>query len=324
MLRAFALLLVLLSPSLVWIGSASAQTFPAKPPKLFVGFVPGGGVDQTARITTARLSEIWGQQIIVENRVGAGGTIAAEATAKSSPDGYTLVLCNIGSHGIGPSLYKKVGYDPLKDVTYIGLIGVTPNVMAVHPSVPAHTVAEFIAYAKANPGKVSYGSSGVGTSTHLGVELFKSMTGIQLVHVPYKGGAQSSADLVGGQIQLVITNLPEQIGYIKAGRTRALGVSTLKRAPQLPDVPTIAEAGVPGYDVTVWYGLCGPAGMERALLEKLNADLVKAVTSPETTKRLTDVGIEPAPGTPEQFTTFARAEVAKWAKVIRDAGVSAD
>jgi tripartite-type tricarboxylate transporter receptor subunit TctC len=185
-------------------------------------------------------------------------------------------------------------------------------------------VAEFIAYARANPGKLSYGSSGVGTSTHLGVELFKSMTGIQIVHVPYKGGAQSSADLVGGQVQLVITNLPEQINYIKAGRTRALGVSTLKRSPQLPDVPTIAEAGVPGYDVTVWYGLCGPAGIERTLLEKLNADLVKAVTSPETRKRLTDVGIEPAPGTSGEFAAFARAEVAKWAKVIKNAGVSAD
>jgi tripartite-type tricarboxylate transporter receptor subunit TctC len=319
-MRAFALIAM----SLFVAAPAAAQTFPTKPPKLYVGFVPGGGVDQTARITVAKLSEIWGQQITVENRVGAGGTIAAAATAKSAPDGYTLVLCNIGSHAIGPSLYKKVGYDALNDVTYIGLIGVTPNVMAVHPSVPATTVAEFIAYAKANPGKVSYGSSGVGTSTHLGVELFKSMTGIQLVHVPYKGGAQSSADLVGGQIQLVITNLPEQVGYIKAGRTRALGVSTLKRSPQLPDVPTIAEAGVPGYDVTVWYGVCGPAGIERSLLEKLNADLVKAVTSPETTKRLTDVGIEPAPGTSEQFTAFARAEVAKWAKVIKDAGVSAD
>jgi tripartite-type tricarboxylate transporter receptor subunit TctC len=316
--------LALLAMSLLVAAPAAAQTFPTRPPKLYVGFVPGGGVDQTARITVAKLSEIWAQQITVENRVGAGGTIAAEATARSAPDGYTLVLCNIGSHGIGPSLYKKVGYDPLKDVTYIGLIGVTPNVLAVHPSVPVTTVAEFIAYARANPGKLSYGSSGVGTSTHLGVELFKSMTGIQIVHVPYKGGAQSSADLVGGQVQLVITNLPEQINYIKAGRTRALGVSTLKRSPQLPDVPTIAEAGVPGYDVTVWYGLCGPAGIERTLLEKLNADLIKAVTSPETTKRLTDVGIEPAPGTSGEFAAFARAEVAKWAKVIKNAGVSAD
>ncbi|HUQ74566.1 MAG TPA: tripartite tricarboxylate transporter substrate binding protein, partial [Burkholderiales bacterium] len=295
-----------------------------KPPKLYVGFVPGGGVDQTARITAARLSEVWGSPITVENRPGAGGTIAADATARAAPDGYTMVLCNIGSHGIGPSLYKKLGYDALKDVTYIGLIGTTPNVMAVHPSVPANSVAEFIAYAKANPGKISYGSSGVGTSTHLGVELFRSMAGINIVHVPYKGGAASSADLAGGQIQLVITNLPEQVGYIRSGRTRALGMSTPKRSAQFPDVPTIAESGLPGYEVTVWYGLCGPGGMAPSLVEKMNADLVKAVTSPETTKRLSDVGIEPASGTSADFTTFARAEIAKWAKVVRDAGVSAD
>ena len=307
----------------VAFSSAAFAQYPTKPPKLYVGFVPGGGVDQTARITTASLSAIWNQQIIVENKTGAGGTIAAEATAKSAPDGYTMVLCNIGSHGIGPMLYKKVGYDPVADVTPIGLIGLTPNVLAVHPSVPASTVAEFIAYARANPGKLSYGSSGVGTSTHLGVELFKSMTGIQMVHVPYKGGAASSADLAGGQVQLVITNLPEQVAYIKSGRTRALGVSTLKRSPAFPDVPSISET-VPGYDVTVWYGLCGPGNMPRPLVAKINADLAKAVSSPETAKRLADVGIEAASGTPEQFSTFVRGELAKWAKVIKDAGVTAD
>ena len=306
------------------VATASAQQFPAKPPKLYVGFVPGGGVDQTARITTARLSEIWGQPITVENKTGAGGTIAADATAKAAPDGYTLVLCNIGSHGVGPSLYKALGYDGLKDVTYIGMIGVTPNVMAVHPSVPATTVAEFIAYARANPGKLSYGSSGVGTSTHLGVELFKSMAKVNIVHVPSKGGAASSADLAGGQVQLVITNLPEQVAYIRSGRTRALGVSTAKRSPLFPEIPTIAESGLPGYEVTVWYGFCGPGGMPRPLVEKINADLNKAVTSPETTKRLSDVGIEPSPGTPEHFTSFAHGEIARWAKVVKDAGVSAD
>jgi len=300
-----------------------AQGYPAKPPRLLVGFVPGGGVDQTARITTARLSEIWGQPIVVENRTGAGGTIAAEIVAKSPPDGYTLVLCNIGSHGVGPALYKKLGYDAAADVTHIGLIGVTPNMMAVHPSVPATTVAEFIAYAKANPGKLSYGSSGVGTSTHLGVELFKSMTGVQIVHVPYKGGAASSADLAGGQVQLVITNLPEQVAYVKSGRTRALGVSTVKRSPQFPDVPSISET-VPGYEVNVWYGLCGPGNMPRPLVERINADLVKAVTSPETTKRLADVGIEASSNTPEQFAAFARVEIAKWAKVVKDVGITAD
>ena len=316
--------LVLIALSMLFATEAAAQAYPAKPPRLLVGFVPGGGVDQTARITTAKLSELWGQPITVENKVGAGGTIAADTVAKAAPDGYTFVLCNIGSHGIGPVLYKKIPYDAIRDVTYLGLIGTTPNVMAVHPSVPANTVAEFIAYARANPGKISYGSSGVGTSTHLGVELFKSMTGIDIVHVPYKGGAASSADLVAGQIQLVITNLPEQVAYIKAGRTRALGVSTTKRSPQFPDVPTIAEAGVPGYDVTVWYGLCGPGGMARSLVERINADLQRAVSSPETVKRLFDAGIEAAPGSSEFFTEFARTENAKWAKVVKDAGVTAD
>jgi tripartite-type tricarboxylate transporter receptor subunit TctC len=304
--------------------NVAAQSFPSKPPKLYVGFVPGGGVDQTARITTAKLSEVWNSPITVENRPGAGGTIAAELAAKAAPDGYTMVLCNIGSHGIGPSLYRSLSYDPIKGVTFIGLIGTTPNVMAVHPSVPANTVAEFIAYAKANPGKLSYGSSGVGTSTHLGVELFRSMAGIDIVHVPYKGGAASSADLAGGQVQLVITNLPEQVAYIRSGRTRALGMSTPKRSPQFPDVPTIAESGLPGYEVTVWYGICGPGGMARALVDKMNADLQKAVSSPETLKRLSDVGIEPAPGSSEQFTAFAQAEVAKWARVVKDANVKAD
>jgi len=307
----------------VSFSTACFAQYPTKPPRLLVGFVPGGGVDQTARITVAGLAPIWNQQIVVENKTGAGGTIAAEVTAKSAPDGYTLVLCNIGSHGIGPSLYKKLGYDPIADVTHIGLIGVTPNVMAVHPSVPAHTVAEFIAYAKANPGKLSYGSSGVGTSTHLGVELFKSLTGVNIVHVPYKGGAASSADLAGGQVQLVITNLPEQVAYIKSGRTRALGVSTTTRSPAFPDVPSISDT-VPGYDVTVWYGLCGPGGMPRDLVRQMNADLMKAVTSPETTKRLNDAGIQTQPGSADQFSAFVKGEVVKWAKVIKEAGVTAD
>jgi tripartite-type tricarboxylate transporter receptor subunit TctC len=304
--------------------SVFAQTFPTKSPRLYVGFVPGGGVDQTARIVAAKLSEIWGQPITVENRPGAGGTIAAGLTAKSTPDGYTLVLCNVGSHGIGPVLYSKLGYDGMKDVTHIGMIGVTPNMFAVHPSVPATTVAEFIAYAKANPGKLSYGSSGVGTSTHLGVELFKAMAGIDVVHVPYKGGAASSADLVGGQIQFVITNLPEQVAYVRAGRTRALGVSTAKRSPAFPDVPTISESGLPGYEVTVWYGICGPAGLPRTLVEKISGDLAKAVSSSDTAKRLNDAGIEISPGTSEQFSTFVRGELSKWGKVVKDAGVTAD
>jgi tripartite-type tricarboxylate transporter receptor subunit TctC len=316
--------LALLALSLVLVGPAAAQPFPAKPLRLFVGFSPGGGVDITGRIVAAKLSELWGQAITVENRLGAGGTLAADAVAKAPADGYTFVVCNAASHGIAPSLYKKLPYDPIRDFTPISLLGITSNVMVVHPSVPATTVAEFIAYAKANPGRISFGSSGIGTSPHLSVELLKSMTGINLVHVPYKGGAQSSTDLLGGQIQLLITNLPEQIGYIKAGKTRALGVSTTKRSPQLPDLPTISEAGVPGFDVTVWYGLCAPAGLPRALVDKVNADVAKAVLSPDTQRRLFDQGVEASRNSPEEFAAFIRAEVTKWAKVVRDSGATAD
>jgi tripartite-type tricarboxylate transporter receptor subunit TctC len=316
--------LALLALSLVLVGPAAAQPFPAKPLRLFVGFSPGGGVDITGRIVAAKLSELWGQAMTVENRLGAGGTLAADAVAKAPADGYTFVVCNAASHGIAPSLYKKLPYDPIRDFTPISLLGITSNVMVVHPSVPATTVAEFIAYAKANPGRISFGSSGVGTSPHLSVELLKSMTGINLVHVPYKGGAQSSTDLLGGQIQLLITNLPEQIGYIKAGKTRALGVSTIKRSPQLPDLPTISEAGVPGFDVTVWYGLCAPAGLPRALVDKVNADVAKAVLSPDTQRRLFDQGVEASRNSPEEFAAFIRAEVTKWAKVVRDSGATAD
>jgi tripartite-type tricarboxylate transporter receptor subunit TctC len=316
--------LALLALSLVLVGPAGAQPFPAKPLRLFVGFSAGGGVDITGRIVAAKLSELWGQAITVENRLGAGGTLAADAVAKAPADGYTFVVCNAASHGIAPSLYKKLPYDPIRDFTPISLLGITSNVMVVHPSVPATTVAEFIAYAKANPGRISFGSSGIGTSPHLSVELLKSMTGINLVHVPYKGGAQSSTDLLSGQIQLLITNLPEQIGYIKAGKTRALGVSTTKRSPQLPDLPTISEAGVPGFDVTVWYGLCAPAGLPRALVDKVNADVAKAVLSPDTRQRLFDQGVEASRNSPEEFAAFIRAEVTKWAKVVRDSGATAD
>lgn len=306
------------------IGNVVAQTYPTKPPRLLVGFLAGGGVDITARITASKLSEIWGQTVAVDNRPGAGGTIAGAMAAKAAPDGYTFIVCNVGSHGVAASAYKKLPYDPVKDVTAISLIGTTPNVMVIHPSVPATTVKQFIALAKTNPGQIVYGSSGVGTTTHLGVELLKIMAGINLVHIPYKGGAASGTDLVGGQIQLLITNMPEQLGYIRTKRVRALGVSSATRATQLPDIPTIAEAGVPGYEVTVWYGFCGPANLPRDLLQKVNADAVKALSHPDTKKLLTEQGIEAAPNTPEQFAAFIQAEVSKWAKIVKASGVSLD
>lgn len=306
------------------IGNVVAQTYPTKSPRLLVGFLAGGGVDITARITASKLSEIWGQTVAVDNRPGAGGTIAGAMAAKAAPDGYTFIVCNVGSHGVAASAYKKLPYDPVKDVTAISLIGTTPNVMVIHPSVPATTVKQFIALAKTNPGQIVYGSSGVGTTTHLGVELLKIMAGINLVHIPYKGGAASGTDLVGGQIQLLITNMPEQLGYIRTKRVRALGVSSATRATQLPDIPTIAEAGVPGYEVTVWYGFCGPANLPRDLLQKVNADAVKALSHPDTKKLLTEQGIEAAPNTPEQFAAFIQDEVSKWAKIVKASGVSLD
>jgi tripartite-type tricarboxylate transporter receptor subunit TctC len=316
--------LTVLFCSLAAINGALAQTYPAKPAKLLVGFAAGGATDITARIVAAKVSEIWGQQLIVENRPGAGGTLAADLAAKAPADGYTLFACAIGSHGIAPALFKKLPYDHIRDFAPISLLGTTPNVMVVHPSVSARSVAEFIAYAKGNPGKINYGSAGAGSSPHLSVELFKLMTGINMVHVPYKGGSQGLTDLLGGQIQMMITNVPSQLASIRAGKIRALAVTTTRRAAQLPHLPTMAEAGVPDYEVTVWYGMCAPAGLAKLLVERLNTDVVKALNSPETQQRLADQGIDAAPMTPDQFAAFIRAETAKWAKVVRDSGATAD
>jgi tripartite-type tricarboxylate transporter receptor subunit TctC len=305
-------------------GMASAQTYPTKSPRLLVGFLAGGGVDITGRILANKLTEFWGQAVTVDNRPGAGGTIAATIAAKSAADGYTFIVCNAASHGIAPSVYKNLPYDPTKDSTAISLIGSTPNVMVIHPSLPATNVKAFIALAKANPGKVSYGSSGVGTTTHLGVELFKTMAGVNILHVPYKGGAQSGTDLVAGQVQLLITNLPEQVGYIKAGRVRALAVSTPKRSSLMPELPTIAEAGLPGYEVMVWYGVCGPAGIPRDLVQRVNADVVKAISNADTKRLYAEQGVDVAPNTPEQFAAFIQSEVSKWAKVVKASGISLD
>jgi tripartite-type tricarboxylate transporter receptor subunit TctC len=291
--------------------------------KLVVGFGPGS-TDIAARIVAAKLGESWGQPVVVENRPGAGGVVAAEMVARAAPDGYTLFVCSIGSHGIAPSLYRNLAYDALRDFTPVSLIGTTANVLVVHPSVPAQSVAELIAYARANPGKIDYASTGVGATPHLSMELFKSITGVELVHVPYKGGSQATTDLLAGQVQMMILNLPSQLPSIKAGRTRALAVTSAKRAAQLPEVPTMAEAGVPGFEVTVWYGICGPARLARPILDKLNAEVVAALRGRDTQQRLLDQGIDAAPMTPEEFGSFMRAEVAKWAKVVKDSGARAD
>lgn len=257
---------------------ARSQSFPSKPVRVIVGFSPGGIADLLARVATDKLAEIWGTSMLVDNRPVAGGGIAAGIVAKAPADGYTLLLCNAATHGINPALYKSLPYDAIRDFAPISNIGSAPNALIVHPSVPVTTVREFIAHAKANPGRMSVASAGVGTSQHLSAELFKWMTDIEVVAVPYKGGAPALADVLGGQVASALTALSTSITMIKAGKVRALGVTSAKRAPQLPDVPTIAESGVAGFEVVSWNGLCAPAGVPKPILAKLNADLVKALT----------------------------------------------
>ncbi|CAN0014315.1 unnamed protein product, partial [Phaeothamnion confervicola] len=306
------------------LGAAHSQEYPNRPLRHIVPYPPGGGVDLGTRIVTTRLSDFLGQMIVVDNRPGAGGNLGAELAAKATPDGYTLFTCQIASHAISPALYKRLPYDAMKDLSPISLIGMTPNVLVVHPSLPAKSVGEFISYAKANRGKLNFGSSGVGASPHLTMELFKTTTGIDLVHVPYKGGALALADLMGGHVQVMFDNLPGQLQVIKAGKVRALGVTSGKRAEQLPDIPTVSESGVPGFEVTVWYGMCVPAGVPKRVVAKLNAEVVKTLNLPDVKERLAQASIQAAPSSPEQFAAYIRSESIKWAKVIKDAGLSAD
>ena len=317
-----ALALVL---TLVGGGIAHAQAYPNKPVRVLVGYAPGGGVDLAARFVAAALSDLWGSTALVDNRPGAAGGIATEIAAKAIPDGYTLLLCTIASHAITPARVKNLPYDHIRDFAFPSMIGSTPNVFVVHPAVPINSLGEFIAYAKANPGKLSFGSSGVGASPHLSIELLKTMTGINIVHVPYKGAALALADVMGGQIPASVGNLPGGLlTAIKAGKVRALGVTSAQRNAQAPDVPTFAETGVPGYDVSSWYGICTQAAVPKPILAKLNADLVKVLDSPALRQRMEDQGIDVTPSTPGQFLAHVKSETARWAKVVQDAGLAAE
>ena len=301
--------------------TASAAEYPIKPVRIVVGLAAGGPTDVVVRIFAARMSENWGQPMVVENRPGAGATISADVVAKSPADGYSLLNCNVATHGISPSLYKNLPYDPVKDFAPISLIGTTPNILVVNPSVPAKSVSEFIALAKASPGKLYYGSSGVGASPHLTMELFKSQTGTDIVHVPFKGSSLVMPELLSGRIQAMFDNLPGQVAYVKSGKLRGLGVTSVKRSALLPEVPTIAESGVPGFEVTVWYGVCAPAATPQAILAKLNADIVKALNMPDLRQRLVDNGVDAAPMSAEEFAALISSEMKKWAKAIKDAGI---
>jgi tripartite-type tricarboxylate transporter receptor subunit TctC len=289
-----------------------------------VGFAPGGGTDTVSRVLGQKLSEWWGQQVIVENRAGATGTIGADFVAKSPPDGYTLLMGHVNSNAIAPSVFKKLPYNAERDFVTVGYVGYVPNVLTVHPSVPAHSVKELVALAKARPGELTYASSGVGSTQHLAGEKFMLDTGTKMIHVPYKGSGQAIVDLVAGQVSLNFDTMPPVLEHIKANKLRALAVTTPRRAGGLPEVPTLAEAGLKGFDMTNWYGMMGPAGLPREVVAKVNADVNRALHEPAVRKRLVEVGTEITIMSPEQFEAFVKTEIVKYAQLIKAAKISID
>ena len=315
--RALAALLA----AMALVGSAAAQ-YPTKPIKWVVPYPPAGTTDVLARIVAQWLSENIGQQVVVENKPGAGNNIGTEFVINSPPDGYTMLLVN-PANGINASLYKKLSFNFVRDVAPVAGLVRTPNVMVLTTKLPMKTVAEFLAYCKANPGKVSMASSGSGTSTHLSGELFKSMTGCNMVHVPYKGAGPALTDLIGGQVQVFFDNLPSSAGHIKSGNLRALAVTSTARDPSLPDVPTVADT-VPGYEATAWFGVGMPKGTPREAIDKMNAAVNKALADPKLRARLAELGGSPIPGTPEDFGKTIVAETEKWAKVVAASGATVD
>jgi tripartite-type tricarboxylate transporter receptor subunit TctC len=299
-----------------------AQGYPVKPVHYIVPFSAGASPDIVARLLAERLTKMWGQQVLVENRVGAGGTVGAAFVAKSPPDGYTLFQCNIASSAIAESLYAKAGYNHQRDFAPISRIGTTANVLFVHPSLPAKTMKELIAYARTHPGKLSYGASPAGTSPQLTMELLKMMGKMDMVHVPYKDVTQAVSDVIGGQIPVGMSNVPGVLGTIQSRRVRALGVTSLERISQLSEVPTMNEGGFPGFEVTSWYGLCAPSATPTALLDKLHADLVTVLRIPEVQRRMKELVVDVAPTSREEFAQIIRSETARWAKVVKAAGIT--
>ena len=302
---------------------AQPQAYPTRIVRVIVPFSPGGAVDGPMRIIAQELGKRWGQQVVIDNRPGAGATIGSEIVARAAPDGYTLLLAS-QTNAISATLYSKLPFDPIEDFAPISLIGREPGVLVVHPSLPVETLRDFVAYAKARPGKIDYASSGNGSGQHLFMAMFASMTGLNLTHVPYKGSGQATTDLIGGQVPVSIPGTAGMVGHIKAGKLRALAVTGSKRSPQLPDVPTFVEAGVPGYEAYVWMGLLAPKGTPAAIVEQIQRDLVAVLDSQEVRGHMASAGMEVVGSKPAEFGAFFRAERDRWAKVIRDTGARAD
>ena len=317
-------LLILLAPAVQAQTSStgSGQAYPAKPVRIVAAYAPGGSVDIVARLVAQRLTEALGQQFIVENRAGASGNIGTDFVAKSAPDGYTLLMASSPALAANIHLFKTLPFDPVKDFAPIILIGNQPNVLIVHPSVPVSTVKEFIALAKSRPGKLTYATSGVGSSQHIAAELVMMMTGTSMVHVPYKGGAPALIDVVGGQVDLMFETAPSAMQYVKNGRVRSLGVTTLKRNGMLQDVPTLSEAGLSGYEFRGWIGLVGPAAVPRDIIARLNSEVQKMIDSPDVGGKLVAMGLDVAGGKPEQFAAFLREDSARYAKIVKAAKIA--
>jgi tripartite-type tricarboxylate transporter receptor subunit TctC len=301
----------------------SAQDYPVKPVRIVVGFPPGGATDLVARLLTPKLTEAFRQQIIVDNRAGANGVIGTEIAAKAPPDGYTVHLGTLAALVISPSI-GKVPYDPFKDFTPIGRVVSLQNIFIVHPTLPARTMKELIALAKAKPGKLNYASSGTGSTGHLSGELFKSMAGVDMVHVPYKGGGPALTDLIAGHVEIFIAIISTAVPQVKAGKARALAVTGDKRASALPDVPTVSESGLKGYESTNWYCMLGPANLPKPIVDRWNRELTVALNSSEIKQALFDRGIDPAPTSPAELASYLKSETAKWTKVVKASGLKAE
>ena len=302
-------------------GTAFAQNYPTRPIRIIVAYTPAGTTDILARAVGQKMTEAWGQTVIVDNRPGANGNIGTELTANATPDGYTIVMGTAATHSINNTLYPTLKWDAVKNFAPISLVAQVPNVLVVNNSLPVKSVKELIAYGNANPGKLNHGSPGLGSTGHLCAELFKGISGVKMTHVPYKGSAPTLADLAGGQIQVVIDNLPPYLPHVQAGKIRGLAVTTAKRSAAAPNLPTIQEAGVAGYEAGSWFGLLAPAGTPKAIVQKLSGETARILKIPEVNERLSGLGATPVGSTPEEFAAFIRSEQAKWRKVIQQANI---
>jgi tripartite-type tricarboxylate transporter receptor subunit TctC len=322
-MQGLRVLAILAAVALVSSSVAQAQTYPARTVRLVVPYVPGGGVDFVGRTLAQKLTELWGQTVIVDNRPGAGTNIGSELVARSAPDGYTLLVGGV-PNSVNVSLYKKLSYDVLKDFAPVSRVSTAPNILVVHPSVPVKNVKELIALAKSRPGQLTYASAGVGSSNHLSGELFRTMAGVDLLHVPYKGGGAAVTDLIGGQVSMYFGTTPSTAPHVHSGRLKALGLTAAKRSPILPQLPTIAESGLPGYEQSAWHGIFAPAGTPPAVIEKLHADVIRALRSPDIVQRLASQGVDSIGSSPSELAAFLRQDIAKYAKLVKAANITID